>query len=103
MRPSIWRRRGVQALAAVADDPHSADAVVAASWWLDSLDFLADPGEILTVVDGTRDPELEFVLARIEAELTGQPPAGSLVPAELSGPHGVFDTLDLERGVVPYR
>ena len=89
------------ALAAVAEDPLGADAVAAALWWLDTLDDLPDPGEVLTVVDGPRDPELEFLLARIEAELTGRPPAGSLAPAELAGPFGVFDTLDLERGVVP--
>jgi hypothetical protein len=89
------------ALAAVAEDPLGADAVAAALWWLDTLDDLPDPGEVLAVVDGPRDPELEFLLARIEAELTGRPPAGSLAPAELAGPFGVFDTLDLERGVVP--
>jgi hypothetical protein len=90
-----------QALAVVADDPLGAGAVAAAQWWLDSLDFVPDPGEILTVVEGARDPELEFVLARIEAELTGRPPAGTLIPAELAGPFGVFDTLDLERDAVP--
>lgn len=89
------------ALAAVASDPLGADAVAAALWWLDTLDELPDPGEIITAVDGPRDPELEFLLARIEAELSGRPPAGSLAPAELAGPFGVFDALDLERGVVP--
>ena len=89
------------ALAAVAADPLGADAVAAALWWLDAMGDLPDPGEILTAVEGPRDPELEFLLARIEAELAGRPPAGVLAPAELAGPFGVFDVLDLERGVVP--
>ncbi|PWB76558.1 MAG: hypothetical protein C3F15_05205, partial [Holophagae bacterium] len=90
-----------EALAAVAEDPLGADAVAAALWWLDTMSDLPDPGEILTVVDGPRDPELDFLLARVEAELVGRPPVGSLGPAELAGPFGVFGVLDLERGVVP--
>lgn len=90
-----------EAIATVAEDPLGADAVAAARWWLDSMDDLPDPGEILTVVAGPRDPELEFLLARIEAELAARPPAGALAPAELAGPFGVFDVLDLERKVVP--
>jgi len=86
-----------EALAAVAEDPLGADAVAAAQWWLDTMSDLPDPGEILTVVDGTRDPELDFLLARVEAELVGRPPVGSLGPAELAGPFGVFGVLDLER------
>ncbi len=90
-----------EALSAVAEDPLGADAVAAAMWWLDTMNDLPDPGEILTVVDGPRDPELEFLLARVEAELVGRPPVGSLGPAELAGPFGVFNVLDLERDVVP--
>lgn len=90
-----------EAIATVASDPRSADAVAAARWWLDTMNDLPDPGEILSVVAGPRDPELEFLLARIEAELAARPPAGALAPAELAGPFGVFDVLDLERGVVP--
>jgi hypothetical protein len=90
-----------QALAAVAEDPTSADAVAAALWWLDNLAYLPDPGEILVLDDAPRDPELGFLLTRIEAEILGRAPEGALRPAELSGPFGVFDTLDMERDVVP--
>ena len=90
-----------EAIATVAEDPLGADAVAAAHWWLDSMDDLPDPGEILTVVAGPRDPELEFLLARIDAELAARPPVGALATAELAGPFGVFDVLDLERKVVP--
>lgn len=89
------------ALQAVADDPTGPDAVAAAGWWLDQLDNLPDPEEILTAAEGERDPELGFALARIEAALDGRVPAGTLATAELAGPFGVFDTLDLEREVAP--
>ncbi len=89
------------ALAAVAADPLSAEAVAAAAWWLANLDYLSEPEALLTATDGPRDPALGFLLARLEAELSLRPPAGSLTTVEISGPFGVFDTLDLERGVVP--
>lgn len=89
------------ALEAVAEDPTSADAVAAASWWLSQLPNLSEPDEILTAADGARDPELGFILAAIESALNGRPPAGTLTPGELVGPFGVFDILDLERGTAP--
>jgi hypothetical protein len=89
------------ALAAVADDPTGADAVAAAGWWLNQIGNLTEPEEILTVAGDVRDPELGFLLARIESGLNGRPPSGSLATAELAGPFGVFDFLDLERGVAP--
>jgi len=89
------------ALQTVASDPTSADAVAAAGWWLHQIRNLPDPEEILTVAAEARDPELGFLLARIEANLNGRPPSGVLASAELIGPFGVFDTLDLERGVAP--
>lgn len=89
------------ALATVAESPHSADAVAAAGWWWHHLANLADPEEIFTVVGEERDPELGFLLARIEAELDGRPPAGAVATAELAGPFGVFETLGLERESAP--
>jgi len=89
------------ALAAVAEDPTGADAVAAAGWWLNQIGNLTEPEEILTVAGDVRDPELGFLLARIESGLNGRPPSGSLATAELAGPFGVFDILDLERGVAP--
>ncbi len=89
------------ALAAVDADPRSADAVGAALWWLNNFDNLPDPGEILVFDDDSRDPELGFLLARIEAQTLGRAPEGSLIPAEIAGPFGVFSNLDLERSVVP--
>jgi hypothetical protein len=89
------------ALATVAANPGSADAVAVAAWWFRQLRNLPAPEEILAVAADQRDPELGFQLARIEAALNGRPPVGSLVTAEVAGPFGVFDTLDLERGVAP--
>jgi len=89
------------ALATVAEDPSGADGVGAALWWLESLNHVPDPSEILVFDEVRQDPELGFLLARIEAEIQGRPPEGSLAPAELAGPFGVFEDLDLERDVVP--
>lgn len=89
------------ALATVAEDPTSADAVATAGWWLNQIGNLPEPEEILTVAGDVRDPELGFLLARIESGLNGRPPSGALASAELAGPFGVFDILDLERGVAP--
>jgi hypothetical protein len=89
------------ALAMIIEDPHSANAVAAAYWWLFNLDDLREPEEILTVTAGGRDPELGFVFERIASTLSSQPPAGALTTAEVAGAFGVFSTLDLERGVVP--
>ena len=91
------------ALAAVEEDPTGADAVAAAGWWLNQIGNLPEPEEILSVAGDVRDPELGFLLARIESGLNGRPPSGSLATAELAGPFGVFDILDLERGVAPPR
>ncbi|MCU0304518.1 MAG: hypothetical protein MUC56_10725 [Thermoanaerobaculales bacterium] len=89
------------ALAAVTDDPTGADAVAAAGWWRRQLDNLPDPEEILAAAGEIRDPELAFELARIGAALDGLPPAGVLATAEIAGPYGVFNTLDLERRPAP--
>jgi hypothetical protein len=89
------------ALTTISNDPDSADAVAAASWWLANIEDLPDPEEVLSVVEGGRDPELGFVLERVASLLASRPPAGALTPAELSGTFGVFSTLDLEREVVP--
>jgi hypothetical protein len=89
------------ALATVVEDPTGADAVAAAGWWLRQLRNLPDPEEILGVAGDRRDPELGFVLARIDSALDGRPPAGTILTAEIAGPYGVFDSLDLERGVTP--
>jgi len=89
------------ALQSLVEDPSSADAVAAAMWWLTNLNELPDPEEPLILALGARDAELGFVLARIEAALRLEPPDGTLTPAEVSGPYGVFSNLDLERSVVP--
>ena len=90
-----------QALAAIAADPMSPDAVAAASWWLANLEDLPEPEEVLAAVGSGRDPELGFILERVAARLGARPPAGALTTAELAGAFGVFSTLDLERNVVP--
>jgi hypothetical protein len=90
-----------RALATIAADPGSADAVAAASWWLANIEDLSEPEEVLAAADNGRDPELGFILERVAARLGVRPPAGALTTAELSGTFGVFSTLDLERAVVP--
>ena len=89
------------ALATIAADPGSADAVAAASWWLANIEDLPEPEEVLAVADNGRDPELGFILERVAARLGARPPAGALTTAELAGAFGVFSALDLERDVVP--
>ncbi len=89
------------ALATIADDPSSAEAIAAATWWLANVEHLPEPEEVLAVAVDGRDPELGLVLGRIENRLTLGVPPGALAEAELSGPFGVFSTLDLEREVVP--
>jgi hypothetical protein len=89
------------ALEVIAEDPAGADAVAAAGWWLSNIENLPFPEEVLSVVGGHVDPELGYLLARIEAVSDGRPPAGVVATAEIAGPYGVFDTLDLERGVAP--
>ncbi len=89
------------ALAAISSDPSSADAVAAANWWFENLENIPSPEEPLSVDGVDRDPELGFILQKIDAELRAAPPFGSLTPAEVAGVFGVFSTLDLERGVVP--
>jgi len=89
------------ALATIAADPNSADAVAAASWWLANIEDLPEPEEVLTAVDNGRDPELGFILERVAARLGARPPAGALTTAELAGTFGVFSALDLDRNVVP--
>jgi len=89
------------ALAAVDEDPTSHDAVAAAAWWYKNIGNLPDPLEIVRVAgDRPRDPELGFLLSRIEAP-ADWPPAGSLATCEIAGPFGMFEVLDLDRDVVP--
>ncbi len=89
------------ALAAVLSDPGSADAVAAASWWLENNSELPEPESLLAVAGTPCDPELAFVLNLLEADLTLLPPAAALATVEISGPFGALDVLDLERDVVP--
>ncbi|MEJ2581860.1 MAG: hypothetical protein P8127_09550, partial [Acidobacteriota bacterium] len=90
-----------QALETIAEDPNSADAVAAASWWLANIEDIQEPEEILAVTGDDRDPELGFMLERVASVLGARPPAGALTDAELAGAFGVFSTLDLERDVAP--
>ena len=94
-------RARTEALTVIKGDSRSAEAVAVASWWLGTLDSLPDPEEILETVTPPINPELAFILGLIESELSGLPPAGTLINAELSGPWGTFGRLDLGRGVVP--
>jgi hypothetical protein len=89
------------ALATIAADPMSSDAVAAAFWWLANVEDLSEPEEVLAATGNGRDPELGFILERVAARLGARPPAGSLTTAELAGAFGVFSTLDLDRNVVP--
>lgn len=89
------------ALDVVAAAPTTADAVAAAAWWYTNLDLLPGPDAILAAAGRPRDPELELQLGRIAAAIEDGPPPGALAAVDLSGPFGVFDVLDLERGVVP--
>jgi hypothetical protein len=85
------------ALRLVAGDPTSADAVAAATWWLDHLSSLPEPGEILDVVAGPTDPEVRFILSRIASQLHDGPPADVLADLELAGPWGTFGLVELGR------
>lgn len=89
------------ALETIRSDPSSPDAVAAAGWWLENVDSVPEPEAILGAVGVQQDPELAFLLARIESALDQRPPRGVLSKVELAGPFGVFDALDLERNVVP--
>lgn len=89
------------ALAAIVEDPAGADGVATAMWWLANLDNVPQPEEPLSLVSPERDPELGFVMSRIEGKLKGAPPDNALGPAEVAGPFGVLSTLDLDREVVP--
>lgn len=94
-------RARTEAMKVIEGDSRGADAVATASWWLETLDSLPNPGEILETAMPPINPELAFILGLIESELSGLPPAGVLTGAEISGPWGTFGRLDLERGVVP--
>ncbi len=91
----------LHAVELVADEPAGADAVAAAGWWRRHAVNLSSPADLLDAAEGSRDAELGWALALLEGELRGRPPAGSLARAEVAGPFGVFDVLDLERFVVP--
>lgn len=89
------------ALATVREAPRSADAVAAAGWWLENLEVVPEPDEILSAAVGDRDPELGFLLARIDGQLRRRPPRGVPRTVDLSGPFGVFDTLGLVQRPFP--
>ncbi len=89
------------AIETVSKEPESADAVAAAAWWLERMDHLPAPEELLTAAIGARDPELGFYLGLIDSRLDLEAPPGALAEAEVSGAFGGFSTLDLERDVVP--
>jgi hypothetical protein len=84
----------------VTEDPTSAEAVAAAAWWSRNLELLSEPEAILSAAHGAVDPELAFVLSRIEGVLDSAPPRLCLPSAALAGPFGVLDTLDLERWAI---
>ncbi len=90
-----------QAALAAVREGSPADAAAAAGWWLENLEVLHDPGEILLAGAGREEPEVRWILARVEARPDGAVPRGVLSPVELAGPFGVLDRLDLERDVVP--
>lgn len=90
-----------RALEAVVADPSDLDAVAAAAWWLDHLDNLSAPGEILDAAAPPIHPELSWILGLIESRMTGLAPPGTLEHAELIGPWGRFGQLDLARLPIP--
>ncbi|MCP4901043.1 MAG: hypothetical protein GY906_29080 [bacterium] len=90
-----------EAMATVAGSANAVEVLVAVAWWEQHIDLLPQPGEILSVEPLVSDPELAFLLARIEARLEGGMPRGSVPEASLSGPYGVLDILDLERAGAP--
>ncbi len=89
------------ALGIVKMRPHSAAAVAAAGWWLANIQVIPEPDEILGAATGSRDPEVSFLIDRIEAALLRRPPRGVVRPVELSGPFGSYDTLDILRNAAP--
>ncbi|MGD9252561.1 MAG: hypothetical protein PVG92_01365 [Holophagae bacterium] len=89
------------ALAVISGQPASAEAVAAASWWLENIDQLRSPDEVLAAAPNDRDPELGFYLGLIDNRLDLEAPPAAIDAAELAGAFGVFTTLDLERAVVP--
>ncbi len=90
-----------QALEIVRDRPDSPEAAAAAGWWLDHYRVLPEPEAILEAAPLRRPPELEFLLGSLDGFLHHGPPPGTLAAAELAGPFGSFDRLDLERGTWP--
>ena len=90
-----------EALATVAQNHDPAQVLAAVAWWKKHLEILSRPEEILSADPAVSDPELTFLLAQIEAELHGDVPKGALPQVSVSGPFGVLDNLDLERGAAP--
>lgn len=90
-----------EALETVSKSSSSSDVLAATTWWEQHLDLVSRPEEILAADPIVSDPEISYVLARIEAKLKGGAPRGALREASVSGPYGVLDVLDLERGDVP--
>ncbi len=89
------------ALETLGESGNNADAVAVAGWWLDNLDTIPEPMEILeTIIAEPKDPELLFLLDQIEAKIFQTAPRSCLSTVEISGPHGQFDLLDLERNTV---
>ncbi len=90
-----------EALRLVESAPESPAAVAAAAGWLNRTDVLKEPEALLDVAPRTGSPELGFVLGSLRGRLRHEPPTGVLRTAELAGPFGGFDLLDLDRRVWP--
>ncbi len=89
------------ALRIVGDRPDSPEAVAAVGWWLDRHRVLPEPEAILEAAPASPPPGLAFVLGTLAGVLHHVPPPGTLPTAELAGPFGSFDRLDLDRHVWP--
>jgi len=90
-----------RALGMVAAQPDSPEAVAAAAWWIDHWRVMPEPEAILEAAPAHRSPDLEFALGAVAGFLRHEPPPGTLAVAELAGPFGSFDRVDLERDVWP--
>ena len=85
----------------VATEPTSSTAIAAAAWWIERVEFLAEPAALAELVHPPADPELTYLVAQVDASVHNRTPAMVLRRADLSGPFGAFDTLDLARWTMP--
>ncbi len=90
-----------QALRLVESAPDSPTAVAAAAWWLNRTEVLKEPEALLDEAPQKGSPELGFVLGSLRGRLRHEPPPGVVGTAELAGPFGGFDLIDLDRRVWP--